>query len=802
MMLQKLRNRKNQQGYAIIIVLILLVIGTGVLVMLNRETSFFSKISGFFSRNRKIQDQAQTGFDLALNDLKILTENSLDVNSASIDKLTNLAASGGNAFNEGLYADYAGAGTVRQISPRAPGTLSKVNGDIDVKVYYFPEDPCDGTCANDDAYNIKMPKQFFVVSQATNTKSGEVFTVESHVKMRQTNMAELAMGVQGKICLDTPTWPPAKPSDCKKPFPDTTYVDYSPGSYGRTHWDLPPDQLRFVYEPNISLEDPSQMYFFHDLVTFQNPTPSGKDFPFTRLESVQGGKIKAAMMKFEEGWANKELFVEYYHPDGTKNNDYIQTNDPSNDLYFTGTGGLQDKANAGGYNLSAAKVCPAPNGFGVSQINICLKFINGQIKQYACNEKNDGFMGRVDMTIHPSDVGNSSPYFDPATTPGLLKSGAYDRYVGEHADVYTGTDSSIATLGAQNGVVYCYMSGCDCNVHVKGIIDGQVTVAANNIVVEGDLQYQHQDPLLSKDTLGLIAKNNIIIPPGIPQAATSEATQGTNWQTQTPNVDQDPPFSPGALPKNPATLAESYLGITNFIPQTAGTYEDRDIGNDEYGQYVNWAPTGKEYYNSPMALDFDGFMYAGNSVKVDGIYNPEMSPNGSMSMGFVTCEDPPACSNYRYRNPAAPDTDSNALYKADGTFADGKLPDGTPTGVKAQPLFYADGLNTNGMNIDWQSGKGKYAQYNSQFDPGEEVARPLNRLFNVFGGVTSKYYYIFDQIGDISGGSSFRMGFRRKLVKGDQRSSFLVPPGYPVLSNVEPETQYIKSFQGKSTLLP
>lgn len=793
-----LRNlHQKRSGYAIIIVLILLVIGTATLLMLNRQSTFFSKLSGFFSRNRKIQEQAQTALELGINDLRKIADNSLNVNASGIDKFTSLVV--GNAYNEGLYADYAGGGIARTLAPRSlfSGNSSVLtNGDIEVRVYYFPEDPCAGACANDAAYNIKMPKQFYVVSEALNTRSGEIFTVESHVKVRQGNIAEFAMGVHGTVCLDA--IPPANPDNCSKPFPDTNYLDYAPAAYGRTHFDLDPLKLRFTFEGNTPLENPSQMHIFHDLVTFQNPKDSSQPiYPFDRLKETFSGKTKAAMMKFEEGWAdNQQLFAKPFKPDGSANPDYRPLDDPSHEDYFTQT--LQPLADASGYNLVTNKglSCPATaNAFGVKQIDICLKFDGTVMKEYPCAKKNDDFMGRVDMTMHPDSVNGTGAFFDPGTTPATLQNGQYDRYVNEHTDVYTGTNSA-TTLGSTNGVVYCYMSGCDCNIHVKGIVDGQLTVAANNIVIEGDLQYQNQDPLLSKNTLGLIAKNNVVIPAGVPQAATSEATQETNWQNDTPNVDQAPPFNDSTPGGNPATLAESYLGITNFIPQSGGSYVDRDVGNDEYGQYVNWNPTGKEYYNSPMALDIDGFIYAGNSVKVDSIFNPEMTSDGSFAMGFITCEDPPNCTNFKYRNPAAVSTETNALYKSDGTIVD------ATTAGSVQPLFFADGLNTNGMNIDWQSGKPKYGNYNSQFDPGEEIARPLNRLLNVFGGITSRYYYIFDQMGDATSKSNFRMGFRRKLVMGDPRASFLFPPGYPTIRKIIAEKDYQKSFQGKSSLMP
>lgn len=787
------RNIKNQQGYAIIIVLVLLVTGTVLLVMFNRENAFFSKVSGFFNRNRKIQEQARDGVNLAKSDLRNVAFNSRDAVGGA-DWFTEVDGSQTTAFNEGLYADPDHTLGTRTLTPR----ITRNDGDVELKVYYFPDDPCinsEPPCTAGDtaAYNEKMPKLFHVVSQATNTKSGEIYTQESRIQMKLVNYAEYSLGVLGQICLDSP--PPTPPDPCVKPFPSTTKLDFSPAYYGRSYFNIDPASLRFVFEGGAAPDDKSQQHFFNDIAEFPLGSAADSALPFEQKSSnikddtgaVMGQR--KPMLTFTKGFTEGEPVIPV-----AGGADYDPAKDPSTDEYFAT---MQAMADSNGHDFTPTGTpCPAPNALGVSQIDVCLKFEGTDIKQYDCKKYNNDFMGRVDMNIHPDAFTSST-----ATT---LQSGNYDRYVGEHQDVYSGTDSSTATIPA-NGVIYCHLSGCDCNVHIKGILDGQVTIAATNAVIEGDLVYQDQDPEDSDDVLGVMAKKDIIIPAGLPQAATSEPTAEADDQQNIPLTDADPPFNDTTPGGTPATLAESYLDITNFIPQKSGAYVDRDLSSENYAEYVGWDTTSTGTYNSPMVLDLDAQMYAGNSVKMDAVFNPEIDSPSTLtkieSLAFITCENAtgPSCAGateFKYRNPAAPTGEANALFNADGSLVTSAF------GVPVQPYFWVDGLNMDNGNVDGHSGKPDYANFtDTTAQLGEEVARPMNRLLNVFGGINSKYYYIYDQK-TADNGDAFRMGFRRKIINGDPRSSFLTPPGYPSTLTIDIYDLYQKSYQGKSPLIP
>lgn len=814
-----MRRKKYNDGYAIVVVLILLVIGTMLLIMLNRESLFFSKVSGFFSRSRKIQSQAMDGIELAKGDLRVITANSRGTGSGT-NTFTNLTS--GNAFNQGLncnylqYCDAASAAT-RVIEPR----ISRTDGDYQLRVYYFPENPCNTStspCNNNDDYNRILPKRFLIVSEATNLANGEVFTAESRIQIKLENYAEISFGVLGAKCVENcgtanPTY-----------FPNSSSYYMSPTTYeGRAYFAAPLDssnkpKLKFILETG-DVDNQNQQHIFKDLVTFKNSETGTNGLPFKTTEwdiwqqQVDGtytgiGAIVRPMINFEKGYeTGKELAV----------SDTDDSN-PASDAYFSK---MQQAAT---YNLGNDPVTPpcptTPNAFGIKQVDVCLKFEGTSIKRYNCKKYNDDFMGRIDKNIHPASAYSTSNGFTQSTS-GIFQPNTGientfpDRYEGEHAQVYTGTPAPVPsgasslTLGNANGVIFCDRgSDCQCNVHIKGILDGQVNVVAQNVVIEGDLRYKNQNEN-STNSLGVVAKNQIVIPAGIPQAATSSSSSQYSQQQKVAMQDSEPPFTqgPGGTPGN---LAETYKDITNFIPydSATGQYVDRNSNDPEYAaEYAKWnlSQTNNKAYGSPNALDLDGFFYAGDTVKVDGIFNPKVTGDPAtdntgetgFGMTFITCEDPPACNTYKYRNPSdKSDTDPNALYKADGTLKD------AITSGAVQPLYYVDGLNTSNFYIGQDHDESTNANYNNtSFQPGEEVARPLNRVINVFGGMNSKFNFIYDNMTSATG-HVFRMGFQRKRIKKNKSASYLAPPGYPSTASVRIDELYTKSQMGKSSLLP
>jgi hypothetical protein len=785
--------KKHNQGYAIIVVLILIVIGTTMLVMFNRESMFFSKVAGFFSRSQKIQSVAQSGIDLAKFDLKKITYNSVDEDAANLDTFTNLQNGGSSsAFDMGLYFNYNNDSITRTLTPK----ISRTEGDYQLRVFYFPENPCIPiVCSSNTEYDKRLPKRFLVVSEVTNTRDGEVFTSEARIQLQFENYAEIAFGILGAGDYPTPPAPPKK-----------MYYNFSPGVYGRSHFDLPADQLRFAFNfPGPDVSDPSQKFLFNDWVTFSEPIPNNQDDPFVMFEQPlqqqqEDGTMaptnlkKRAMVDFAKGYdADTPLST--------------AGEEPSSDEYFSE---LESLANASGHNFSGSVSCPG----GGKPVDICLKLAGDQIKQYNCNyiDNTDKIMGRIDNNIHPEAAykasGGNSTYthdYSGIFQPGMENSFP-DRYQNERTDVVANNySSSIASINA-NGVIYCKLNDCDCNIHIKGIIDGSATIAANNVVIEGDLQYQDQDPELSNDMLGIIAQKDVIVPPGIPQAAVSATSTENVAQTKVATQDFEPPVTDNTPGGAAGNMHEAYLGITNFIPFDSGSgqYIDRDASSSDYDEFINWDLTltdGKRL-NSATTLDLDAVIYAGGAFKVDTIFNPEVSADhidpakqNTQGIAIVTCENPPACTDYKYRNPAAPPGDPNAVYDATGALV-------KPDGVNAiQPLYYIDGLNKNNMKIGQGSNESTNANFNNtNFQLGEEAPRPLNRGIKVFGGITSNFHYIFDKMQGANG-ADFMMGFRRKDITGDPRTKFMIPPGYPPTVILKVDELYQKFHQGKSTML-
>jgi hypothetical protein len=809
--------KNNRSGYAIVVVLVLLVIGTVTLVMFNRESMFFTKVSGFFSRTKKIQNEAQTGIDLARADLRKLALNSRQIDTSSLDTFTSLNGDSTNAFNKGLYADYQNANLVRELTPR----ISRSSGNIDLAVFYFPENPClDLPCTSEAAYNQKLPKRFIIVSQATNRDSGEVFTIENRIQIRLENFAEISFGVLGA-----------------GPYPPTNQdYRFAPSIYGRSHWDLPADQLNFILGlSGAPLESRTEQHIFTDLATFQRTTPSDQDYPFRREQHsatqlgtdgnwyLVSGMTKEPMMNFKKGMQED---VKLYNND-PNSSDYIEAYDPTSNAYFDQ---LRSMSLSSGQDLSNAEPCPS-NG---KPIDVCLKFDGSNIKRYNCNyiDPVNRTMGRIDENIHPqfrnlryytSPSGgiadsNGTTVFNGSSDSSNSAANWPDRYAGERSDVYTGaTDNSIATYPT-GGVIFCKPNDCKCNIHFKGVIDGQVTLAADYATIEGDTVYSNQDRVNSNDVLGIVAKEDIIIPQGIPQAASTLGQLPTHNQEprSLQAADNAPPFSTQSTsPHMPATLAESYLGITNFIARSGGQYLDRDFNDADYKEYATWIPEVSEgvidpsdtnYYNSPMVLDLDGFMFAGNAFKVDGIFNPNDIGQGSTNargMGVLTCENATtlaACTSYKYRDPLLNDGSSNALYNADGSLAS-----------MGPPLFWNDGKaiganwdnNTSRLisscgNAPPQNCSGTAADNfkNVGYQAGEETARPLNHLIKIFGGINSK----FSLIGDETHGN-FKNGFKRRIVEADPRASYMFPPGYPSSLNIRMDELYQKTYNGTSPLL-
>lgn len=128
--------------------------------------------------------------------------------------------------------------------------------------------------------------------------------------------------------------------------------------------------------------------------------------------------------------------------------------------------------------------------------------------------------------------------------------------------------------------------------------------------------------------------------------------------------------------------------------------------------------------------------------------------------------------------------------------------------INVKPLFWNDGMELENMTIGGcvdqspqncsNNGTLKTDAVhfrNATYDRGEEVARPLNHLLKVFGGINSKFSFIYDTVGN------YKNGFSRKIIEPDPRASYLFPPGYPSTLNVRLDELYQKAYNGSSPMI-
>jgi|GEM_PF-2865187 len=833
---------RHSVGYAIIYVIILLVIASGVILLFSKESAFLNKVTGFFSRTHQIESFAESGLDLAEIDLLNITTN-VKSNRQDQELFVPLTGNIQAALDQGLHTFNAAP---RTIVPK----FTRQNGNFQLDVFYFPLNPCQTIpCATPTDYNSRFPKIFNIVSQATNLSTNEVYSVETRAIIRFENFTEISYGISGVM-----------------PFPNITTYDFDPATYGRAHFNLPYDpskplrdikRVRFRSDGFLRSDHTSQelivnaddnTHVFLGPVSFQSPAfledgQSGLELPFEReVGSEEGGVTLSSEVQFHEGY---EVDVEIFHdellPNGDPNPDYKAQFDPVSSQSFES---YQALASSGqGVDFSSSTSCKFNPVTRKQEKHVCLKMNGEEVLEYACNNAWDP-TDTVTGPENPDGLGSffMQPSVDAVTwadAPDVLtKIDAFpDRYVGERAHVKNGTVDTSQSAHNINGIFYCQDDGCPCNIHVKGIYKGNINVVADNVVIEGDIVNGNQDPVSSAYIFGATAKDNIIIPEGVPQAANSDSNEDSSIQRSDTTASQ-PPFDVASTtncqpntPCNPSTLAESYLNITNFIASDDDGYVDRDNEDPnalylETASWLNAFDTPEhdqdgdglpDYYNSPMALDLDGHFFAGDTVVLDGIANPEYvaNPNGATATVVLTCENE-ACTKFKYREPSY-DSDpfdqawdmangtkvENPMYTYDIGAGLDDLSDDTQSffvnedGFRVRPVFYADGLNKNGV-IPAQNDSSPIdvtSQYDHQLSFKEDMPRMNNELLHIFGSINAKYF-------QINGSKSkHKIGFREKIITGDPRASSMVPPGMPSTENIIYNELFRKSYMGISPLL-
>ncbi|MCB0326065.1 MAG: hypothetical protein KDD52_00450 [Bdellovibrionales bacterium] len=466
-----MKHWKRHQGMAVFGVLILIVVSVAIFLAVNQGNLSVQKIASLIRKNITLQNQAETGSDIAKGMLIKLAENNMEnqYSGSSLASFSN-PGDGINPVEQGYVYD----------SDRSTLTalIDSTQGSTKTLVYLFPEDPNPAIDWSSDPteYDGEYPKRFLIVSQAENTQTGESFSIETLVEITEEPFSEILYGILGSGGV-----------------PSEFYIE--PGIFeGRVHFNLDPTELYMnsskqigdlvgygiavnegmpsspTYEEAMQygyeLDDQAHYYLGH--VTFANSTPSGQEYPFKRTgfayddsESCTqdcGYGERYTEILFQEGYS------EGYDKVKPLDTSYFSNLIPNADVDFTGSG----------------------------KTDVCLKFINtvggAKLKEYTCN--------------------TDQPY-------------VWDRYVGEEDDVRNGTDSSIATYDA-GGLIACG----DCDVHIKGIVADTTSVVAQNVYIEGDLVYQ--DPY--NNMLGVMAINDIVVPDGVPQ---HERPMFSNMMAQT-----------------------------------------------------------------------------------------------------------------------------------------------------------------------------------------------------------------------------------------------------------------------------
>ena len=128
--------------------------------------------------------------------------------------------------------------------------------------------------------------------------------------------------------------------------------------------------------------------------------------------------------------------------------------------------------------------------------------------------------------------------------------------------------------------------------------------------------------------------------------------------------------------------------------------------------------------------------------------------------------------------------------------------------MTVMPLIYADGLKRDyllfggcGDTAPQNCADTEYANRfrDNVFQQGEEMPRIANHLMKVFGGISSQFFFIHQDFGNYYG--KYKMGFKRKIIEGDPRATFLTPPGFPPTLRLKIDELYQKIHMGKSPLI-
>jgi hypothetical protein len=328
-----------------------------------------------------------------------------------------------------------------------------------------------------------------------------------------------------------------------------------------------------------------------------------------------------------------------------------------------------------------------------------------------------------------------------------------------------GLDGRYQVIVCDNG------AGPPCNLHIKGIVAGQVTAVAPYIHLEGDIVYNNQsiDPAApSTDMFGAVAKNDLVVPVGIPQ--------GKNFTYQNDALFPEADRIEG--PDNP------HQNVTNFIPNTP----DRDVALAALPNPIVQPWDGKpNYWVPPIGWTYPwvwGWVSSGYTFNLSDIHAKNQVHTLELDGSFVALKGDLSLEGLNDWD-INPDT-GRAFYALDGHVYSAKRgvgvtnsfydATGSPT---ASPLFcYAP---------NWPVGA---------CPPNMEALRPLNNQIQVYGGMTTSNYSKV-QAGTSVGPHLMKYGFSRRTIIADPRMENTSPPAFPDSGSPYVMVLTLKAYPGE-----
>jgi hypothetical protein len=732
-------HRKGKcQGSALIGALILVAVGTLLIAAFLGPIRSFLNFGGDARKLSILRSKAEGGVDLAKADLKERTRQK-DFTSyqppdvpAQVETEVCLDSDPNWNCRAGLVhwagRDCENPAKASTCIPRFTQTAD----DIVLTVTYRPAPKKQGDTSS---WNRSNPKVFSVISEARNSVSGERFRVEAVLQVGVLNYASITSGILKPTIREA----------------GAATFDFLPTEWGGS--------VYFGKTPQTNAAG--------------TPVPEGTPHP---IRFLKGGKhLFAGPVSFADADEIKDGSNDTYYPFRRETSD-SQTEMEFRMGYQSDVSPIQNQADA--YDQAVAAV--GSNKLELSGDHVCLKFVvgaggTGQIWKFDCNMNTDP---------DPPSNGKSRLVFDPLArykypSGGSLPAGTLE------ADGAGNPPPTVYNI-SQYPVVVCKNSnGSPCNLHVKGVVKGKLTTVADYIHLEGDIVQHNQslDPSApSEDLFGAVAKNDLVIPVGVPQDG--YWSHNNDIRNGVPYCFKEPPTFQSACecPNNP------FNDVTNFIAPNDG---DRDValanlatnpivepwdgpstGGKGIELFWKWdvtpVPQGADFItkttdktltwkrNKASSLELDGsFIALNGDLSVEGLNDWDVNPVNGVAMyaknGHVYSMDP-SSPNYYYDSPT--------------TFV-----------RKALPMAC----------------KGVGRENIAACAAGSEIPRPLNHEIRLFGSLTTSNY----SKTQIQQGSK-RWGFDRRTIIEDPRLKNMPPPGFPDTGTAYVTVLSLKAYPEKS----